>query len=291
MSFLFVLIGCWLVSLIFLGLIIFGGGYVLVKRRPPDPPDHPSRHGLPYEEVTFESRYKAILHGWWIPAANAKGTVIFCHGQNGSMDADLPMAVPLHQAGYNVLMFNLRAHGTSEGKYVTFGVFEKEDLLGAIDFLNREKGIDKVAILGFSMGAGVTMIVAALSKRISTIILDGVFFRFRSTVHAALRQRLPNPIAHVLSQLFILGGTLLTNTRMYQVSPILWAKHLDPIPVLFIHSQHDHFVSLEEVQRLAADLKGEYAIWVAEGCQHREGFSKHPAVYMEQVLGWLERYA
>ena len=207
------------------------------------------------------------------------------------MDADLPQAVPIHDAGYNVLMFNMRAHGTSDGKHVTFGVFEKEDLLGAIDFLRAEKGVEHVAILGMSMGAGVAMIAAALSHHVDALILDGIFERFLTTVQAGIRNRgIPRPLDTVLTQLAVLGAALLTNTRMYQVSPLLWAKHLKDVPVLFIHAENDQFVSLEGLQRLAADLNGEHKIWIARDCKHREGFSKHREAYLAEVTGWLEQY-
>lgn len=270
-------------------LIMFLGGRLLIKRRTPNPPDHPSNYGMTAEDVQFPSRYKVMLRGWWIPAEQARGTIIFSHGQNGSMEGDLPQAAALHRAGYNLLLFNMRAHGTSEGEQVTFGVFEKEDLLGAIDYVTAQKGVEKVALLGFSMGAGVAMIAAALSDRVSVLVLDGAYLRLIDAVQRGIAERLPNAIAAILANLFILGATLLTNTRMFQVSPMLWARHLPNIPVLFIHSENDSFARLDEIERLAADLKGPYEIWVAPDCRHREAFLKHEAEYIRRILNWLEK--
>jgi pimeloyl-ACP methyl ester carboxylesterase len=271
--------------------IIITSGWLLVRRRPPDPADSPANHGLPYEDVSFPSSYKATLRGWWIESEKARGTVVMCHGQNGSMDSDLPLAAMLHQAGYNVLMFNFRAHGTSEGKYVTFGVFEKEDLLGAIDFLRREKGIERVAVFGLSMGAAVAMIAAALTDKIVVLILDGAFFKFVDTVQVAVRQRgIIPPFDAILAQMAVLGASIHTNTRMYQVSPHLWAKHIENVPALFIHGEDDPFAPLTAINLLASDLDGPNEIWVALDCKHREAFRKHPEMYKNQVLGWLEKY-
>ncbi|MFP4321951.1 MAG: hypothetical protein ACLFTK_05800, partial [Anaerolineales bacterium] len=85
----------WIVGLVVTTLMIFvftslGLGWMLVRRRPPDPPDDPGRYGVDYETVKFTSRYKVTLHGWWIPASEPRGTLIVCHGQNGSMAGDLP---------------------------------------------------------------------------------------------------------------------------------------------------------------------------------------------------------
>ncbi len=148
-----------LLVLIVLGVLwIVGtnlGATMLLRRRKPDPPDPPSNYGLAFEEVQFTSRDHENLVGWWIPHETPIGTVIMCHGQNGSMDGDTHHAVPLHEAGFNVFMFDFRAHGRSGGDCVTMGMYEKEDLLGALDFLGEKYKIVEVGVLGFSMGAAV----------------------------------------------------------------------------------------------------------------------------------------
>lgn len=276
--------------------MLYIGGRLLIQRRPPDPADDPSRHGMAYEVVSFPSRYKANLRGWWIPyeeqAQIHQGTLIFCHGQNGSMAGDLPLAARLHAIGYNLLLFDLRAHGESEGKYLTYGVFEKEDLLGAVDFLVEEKGIKSVGVIGFSMGASVAMIGAALTDKISVLVVDGIYWKFIDLVQTKIRQRVPEPFALIGAQIALLGASILSNTRMYQVSPMLWAKHLEGVPTLFIHAEQDRLIPLEAVQKLAADLAADcpHDIWVAADCDHREAFQKHEAEYVERVAAWLAQH-
>ena len=85
------------------------GATVLLRRRPPDPPDLPSNYGLAYEEIKFESRDATKLVGWWIPHENPAGTIIICHGQTGSMDHDTHHAAALYEAG-----FVSAAHGDVE---------------------------------------------------------------------------------------------------------------------------------------------------------------------------------
>jgi pimeloyl-ACP methyl ester carboxylesterase len=278
-----------LIYLLFVAFTLVSGRY-LIRRRRPDPVDHPREYGLPWEAVQFPSRYKVTLRGWWIPAPHSKRAIIFCHGQNGSMEGDLPQVSALHQAGYPVLLFNLRAHGTSEGKTVTFGVFEKEDLLGAIDFVHTEKGIQKVAVLGFSMGAGIALISAALTDKIAALVLDGAFLRFVDTLEAWLRRRfIPPPLSMLLAQLMVFGASLQTNTRMYQVSPRLWARHV-AVPTLLIHGEKDHLVPQKAVEKLAADLRGSAEIWVAPDSDHREAYKKHPDDYNRRVLAFFEKH-
>ena len=101
------------------------GANSLLRRRRPDPSDPPSNYGIEFEEVHFPSRDGLNLVGWWIPHDNALGTIIMCHGQNGSMDGDTRQMPPLREAGFNVLMFDFRAHGRSEGEAVTMCMYEK----------------------------------------------------------------------------------------------------------------------------------------------------------------------
>src|SRR5258708_2209067 len=163
-----VLIGLWLLAL-------NAGATALMHRRSPDPTDLPSNYGLAYEEVHFESRDGIKLVGWWIPHPEAIGTIIMCHGQTGSMDGDTHHAAELYKAGFSMFMFDFRAHGRSEGDCVTMGMYEKEDLLGALDYLGDVRGIMRVGVLGFSMGAAVALITAALSDRICAVVADGSF--------------------------------------------------------------------------------------------------------------------
>src|SRR5262249_48832020 len=148
----------------------------------PDPPDRPDNYGISYEEVHFTSRDMVKLFGWWIPARKPIGTIVMCHGQEGSMDGDTKQMVPLHDAGFNVFMFDFRAHGQSDGECVSMGMYEKEDLLGALDYLAEQRHVDKVGVLGFSMGAAVALITAALSERICVVVADSSFGQLKNTL-------------------------------------------------------------------------------------------------------------
>src|SRR5258708_26652422 len=156
-------IAVWLVSLNF-------AASRLLRRRQPDPVVRASNYGIAYEEVHFMRRDGMKVVGWWIRVDKPISTIVMCHGQNGSMDGDTRQRPPLHEAGFNVLMFDFRAHGRSEGESVTMGMYEKEDLLGVLDYLAAERGINQVGVLGFSMGAATALMTAGLSDRICALV-------------------------------------------------------------------------------------------------------------------------
>ncbi len=263
----------------------------LMCRREPDPADDPGQHGMPYEEVTFPSRDGLVLGGWWIPAHDhARGTVIMCAGQNGSMDKDVPQAVPLHHANYNVLMFDFRAHGRSEGNIVTIGALEQADLFGALDYLERERGIARVGVLGFSMGAGVALMVAAQDERIAALVVDGAYPRLAGILTGYMRLRgLPGPPARAFAWLILLAGSLRTHYELFRANPIDLAARITA-PTFLIHGDRDPFVSPDDMNALAELINGPVDVWRLGDCGHREAYKNHPDAYNRRVVDWFARY-
>jgi alpha-beta hydrolase superfamily lysophospholipase len=260
-----------------------------MRRRKPDVPDHPLLHRMPCEEVNFDSRGGIKLGGWWIPAPNPRGTVILCSGQNGSMDKDVPQAVPLHQAGFNVLMFDFRAHGRSEGKHVTLGLLEPLDLLGAIDDLAAKRNIERVGVMGFSMGAGVALLAAARDRRIAALAADGAYPRLSALMASRIRMAgIPGPLAYGLAWLTLFAGSIRLH-RLYRASPIRSAGQIVS-PVLLIHGDLDPFVSSREIETLAGRIAGPVELWHVADAGHREAFDKHPDEYNRRVVEWFERH-
>jgi len=266
-------------------------GHYLIHRRRPDHVDPPSNYGLAFESVTFPSRDETPLAGWWIPAAvsPAEGTIIVCHGQFGSKDGDTRQVVPLHEAGFNVLMFDFRAHGHSGGRYLTMGMYEKEDVLGAVDYLEREHGIERAAILGFSMGAAAAMIAATLTDRIITIVADGCFVHFKSTMARWLRARgvRPYQLGWEIAAWALAAAGLRTEGRMDQVDVSLWARHVT-CPVLFIHGENDPLITVREVELLASQCTSE--VWIVPDSGHRDAFLKYNVVYNDRIIAWFKHH-
>ena len=100
---------------------------VITRRNPQDVISTPQAYGLSYDDIQFTTEDNLKLHGWWIPAVKTSRTIIFLHGFNGSMDPDLKYAPRFVQAGLNVLMFDFRNHGRSEGKTTSLGALEVLD--------------------------------------------------------------------------------------------------------------------------------------------------------------------
>lgn len=290
----------WLAAgLVILALALAGAaltwraGRAFVRRREPDPAVDPASLGLPAEPVAFESRdRRTTLRGWWMPAPDASGTVVVCSGQRGSLDGDLPTFGPmLHQAGFNVLMFDWRAHGRSDGDKVTFGVYEKEDLLGALDFL-AGRGVMRVGLMGLSMGANVALITAALSDRVAAVVCDSLPARLSSTlVGYMVEKRLPRPLAVIAAHLVLAWASFIeVGGNLFHVDAWRWAAHVGDTPVLLIHGDRDPLVSVDEIEEVFRLLPGQKVLWRVPAAAHREAYAKRPHEYRRHVVTWFEEY-
>lgn len=277
-------VGGWLVAL-------NAGASYLMRRRVPDPTDTPENYGIPYEEVRFISRDSVALVGWWIPAKDARATVVMCHGQEGSMDGDTRQMVPLHDAGFNVFMFDFRAHGRSEGEVVSMGMYEKEDLLGALDMLVERYHVEKVGVLGFSMGAAVALITAALSERICAVVADSSFGRLKSTLTRwNMTKHVPYALARQFASWVLIVASIRTEGRMDQTDPIRWTVHIGKRPILFIYGAQDRFVARRDIDRMAGLAEGPVEVWNVDGAGHREAYAKDPVEYNRRVIDWFNHY-
>ena len=161
------------------GLIAFliAQGVTKADRDPQE--DHPSNYNLVFEDVDFPSRRGDLaLSGWYLPGENSSPHLIFVHGIGSVRSGDnaLELASRMVGLGYNVLMFDLRGHGSSEGDKVSGGYFERWDVLGAFDYL-VERGVDpaRTGLMGFSMGAATSILAAAEEPGITALAADSPF--------------------------------------------------------------------------------------------------------------------
>ncbi|HUG52904.1 MAG TPA: alpha/beta fold hydrolase [Vicinamibacteria bacterium] len=147
----------------------------------------PASFELPYEDVTLTAPDGVPLKGWWVPAAESRGTVVLVHGLNRSR-IEMVRKVPfLSRLGWNALLFDLRHHGESGGSASSFGFFERQDVHAAVAFARR-RSPGPVALWGVSLGAASATLAAAEDRDIAALVADSSYRSLRDTVshHLAL---------------------------------------------------------------------------------------------------------
>src|SRR5688572_17898409 len=147
----------------------------------------PASFGLKFEEVSFQAPDGVPLAGWWVPAANARGTVVLVHGLNRSRIEMVKKTSFLDQKGWNALLFDLRHHGKSGGTVSSFGHFEKQDVHAAVLWA-RARSSGPVVLWGISLGGASAALAAAEDPSVAALVCDSSYRSLRDTVdhHIAL---------------------------------------------------------------------------------------------------------
>ena len=127
-------------------------------------------------DVLFATADGLMLRGWYVPSRN-RAAVVMAHGLSQTRADLLPEARILKAAGYGVLLFDLRAHGESEGETSTWGDKERLDVRAALDFVRVQPDVDpeRVGALGFSIGSAAVAEVAAKDPGVRAVVLLSPF--------------------------------------------------------------------------------------------------------------------
>lgn len=210
----------------------------------------PADLGLAFDSVRFPTLRGRCLSGWLLPATGATRTVIVLHGWGSNAEQMLPLAQPLHQAGLNVLLFDARNHGASDGD--TFSSLPRfaEDLGAAISWLQRQQPSRStwIAVLGHSVGAGAALFEATRNPRIDAVISIGAFADPAQVTERYLaRLHLPGFIVELTKRYveWVIGHRFATIAPVNSIRRVL-------CPVLLVHGDQDRTVPLEDAKRIAA---------------------------------------
>ncbi|MDP3723682.1 MAG: alpha/beta hydrolase [Candidatus Omnitrophota bacterium] len=240
---------------------------------------------LPLETVHFEATDGLRLEGWLARTDPLRPWLILCHGV-GSNRADLlDIAEGLHAAGFNLLLFDFRGHGGSDGRTTSFGWTEQRDLKGALAFLGGQPEIPAApyGVYGTSMGGVVALLVAARDERIGAVAVDSPYTNLGVSISRHLRlmyRLLPSIPFH---------GFVLSTYRLrfgswpHDVSPERAATRLSPRALLMIQGGHDHRMPLEDAQRMFDGAGQPKELWVVDGADHLEGFALDPSAYRDRL--------
>lgn len=244
--------------------------------------------GLKLTPVSFNSRSEGlVLKGWFIPAVNSNKTIIFAHGYSKNrLQEDVPainVAKALNAEGYNILMFDFRSNGESEGNLTSLGQFEKEDLKSAVDYVKTlGRPGEHVGVIGFSMGAATALVTAGEDKRIEAVVADSPFADLNNYLKENLSvwTHLPSfPFTPVI--LGILPGLL--GLEPETVSPLQAIQHIKK-PVLLIHGTGDKLIPISNSLSLYKAAPLGKQLLIVKGAPHVGCYKKNPDKYLQKVL-------
>jgi fermentation-respiration switch protein FrsA (DUF1100 family) len=234
--------------------------------------------GLPYEEVSFRTEDGLLLRGWWLPAAEAKRTVIALHGHRGARHHCVGIGAALWRRGANVLLFDHRGRGSSEGELMSLGHFETADASAAVGYaLSRAPGLP-LGLIGYSMGAAVAVMAAARDERVRAIVADSPFASERALVRALLGRQLGplhGPVAALTERLLPYDPG--------EVEPLREVVKIAPCASLFVHGLLDETCDPKDSVRLYEAAGEPKELWLLEGAGHCDAYFADREAYCGRV--------
>jgi fermentation-respiration switch protein FrsA (DUF1100 family) len=228
----------------------------------------PDQIGLAYREVDFEAADGVRLHGWFLPARPPRvGSVLFVHGNAENISTHIGAVAWLPAAGFDVLLFDYRGYGRSEGVPSLAGLHL--DFEAALDLLldAPESAADKVVVLGQSLGGALAITALADSPkrdRVRALVVEGAFTSYRGLA----REKLAGFWLTWALQ-WPLGFTIDDRYR-----PIEAIAELAPMPVLVIQGEADQIVPPHHGVELFEAAGAPKALWLVEGTGHIQAFTR-----------------
>lgn len=228
-------------------------------------------HGA--QEVSVESFDGLRLVGQWVPAENPIGTIILFHGYHSHYLSDFGGILPrYHSWGLNLLLVRHRGHGNSEGKYITFGVRERLDVLKWVEFHNKTHGMDNVYLGGLSMGASTVKFAAGevLPENVRGITADCGFTSPAEILALVAGKMFPFP-GQILLPFVDVYTRLLAGFSVWECNSRKTLAR-SKTPVLFIHGKADDFVPCYMSEEGFAACASEKELYLVEGAGHGMGY-------------------
>ena len=206
---------------------------------------------LPCEKVEITSHDGLTLRGKFYEYAPGAPMELMFHGYRGNAERDLSGGVARCFAlGRSVLIVDQRSCGTSDGKTITFGIYEHLDCLRWVDFAVRRFGPDcKIILTGISMGASTVLMAAGkeLPKNVIGVLADCGFTSAKEIMAQVLHTMgLPPKLVYP----FVKLGARLYGGFDLDAYSALEAVSKIRVPVIFFHGETDDFVPCRMSQAL-----------------------------------------
>jgi len=231
--------------------------------------------GRPFENFYIQSSDGMKLNGWFFSAASnsprADSVFLICHGNGGNISHRLELCSALLSTGANVVIFDYRGYGRSQGRPSEEGTYR--DAEAAYHWL-QQRGFrgEQIIAFGESLGGAVATELA-LRETLSGLILENTFTCIPD-IGAELFPWLP--VRRLASIKYDTCG------KLPRIS----------VPVLVMHSRADELVGFGHCEKNLAAACEPKLFWELTG-SHNEALADtgHFIAGIEQFLKMLSSRA
>ncbi len=218
----------------------------------------PDEFSVEFEEIAITNAYGETLRAWYLPAQNARHTILFCMGNTGNISSMLMYARILLDGGFNVLLFDYQGFGGSTGTATAMSLHG--DAMCAFDYLTRTRGIPArdIGVFGVSLGSALAIAVAA-ERGAGAVAVEDILLPTRQL--ESIRNRLPNDFATKMAMAAI------QTVVLPRVDPFANVPKLK-CPMFLMHGENDWLLSPTGTVEIAGISEVPTRVWIMQGAGH-----------------------
>jgi uncharacterized protein len=250
----------------------------------------PAEYGLRADSLNVAVEKDIILRGYFLYAntPKPKGTIIMVHGIGGFKEGFLGFAKILSDNGYNTIIYDQRAHGKSDGKYCTFGFYEKYDVSKFVDIAEAKFPNLPVGIQGSSMGGAVALQALAVEKRLKFGIVESTFNRLEDIVMEYGEDYFKFK-SRWLAQRVLSKSAEIAHYKPFDIKPVEAAAQIEQ-PMLLVHGDKDTKVPIAFNQENFAALKSrEKEFYTVHGAGHLDVGAVGGTAYLSKIMTFVNK--
>lgn len=241
-------------------------------------------------DVVFRSSDNLQLAGWYFPGTNGKA-IMFVHGAGNQNRVNEVYGTPeiakyFLDQGYTILLFDLRGTGESTKTRLSFGQYEKNDVIGAFEYLKTQDfEPESIGIISDSLGAIATILAAEGVSESGGIVLDSPAAEVKEIVSHIMEDE--NNVSRLLHPGVYFMAKTLYKIDVNAVRPIDYIEKLSQTPLLFLHGEADTLMHPSHSERLLEKVENGRLV-VFPNTKHVETYLTHPELYKEEVDAFFE---
>jgi len=253
--------------------------------------------GLEARELTLETSDGYSISAFEVETQDPKGVVIFISGiHNPSVTAFYGHARLLKEQGYASILYDMRAHGKSEGDIITLGHLEPLDTRAVVDYIKTREMYKELPIIvyGVSMGGAVAINSIGQIPEISGLVSMSAYSSWEDVfVDNMISMGAPVIFSRVQGPFVRLYTLYKFGFKTANLYPKKQIQNLGDRPALIMHSTGDSQVHFANFERIMEEAPGHVETWTREGDHHMMATDfLHPENdpdYSQRVLDFFAR--
>ena len=238
---------------------------------------------IPKKDIYLKTKDNLKIHAIYVDNPKTDKVLILSHGYRSTAKRDVyPSCYNYYKLGLSLLIIDHRTSNLSEGKYITYGNKETEDLKLWINYIYKKK--KTILLGGVSMGATISLL-SANNKKIKGVLSDSPYINAYEEVSYVIQRsfHIPKKLVMPMINMYF---KLITKTDLKKINVLEILKQ-SKVPIFFAHGLADQFVPIDNTIRSYDSYQGEKSLLLVENANHGMSYLLEPKKYLKEIKKFI----